>query len=38
VAGLALPELLVEVEAEVWKGAHADIEWVGPAEVDPLSG
>lgn len=37
VAGLAVPELLVEVEAVALKGAPADIEWVAP-ENDPLSG
>jgi enamine deaminase RidA (YjgF/YER057c/UK114 family) len=36
VAGLARPELLVEVEVAAVKGAHAGIEWVGPDAVDPL--
>jgi enamine deaminase RidA (YjgF/YER057c/UK114 family) len=36
VAGLAHPDLLVEVEATALKGAHADIEWLAP-EDDPLS-
>jgi len=36
VAGLARPELLVEVEAAAVKGAHAGIEWIGPDAVDPL--
>ncbi|HEV8437463.1 MAG TPA: Rid family hydrolase [Methylomirabilota bacterium] len=36
VAGLARPELLVEVEVTAVKGAHADIEWIGPDEADPL--
>jgi enamine deaminase RidA (YjgF/YER057c/UK114 family) len=36
IAGLARPELLVEVEVTAVKGAHADIEWVGPDGVDPL--
>jgi enamine deaminase RidA (YjgF/YER057c/UK114 family) len=37
VAGLARPELLVEVEAVALKGAHADIEQRGPEAADPLS-
>ncbi len=37
VAGLAVPELLVEVEAVALKGAHANIEWMAP-EHDPLGG
>jgi enamine deaminase RidA (YjgF/YER057c/UK114 family) len=37
VAGLARPELLVEVEAVALKGAHADIEQRGPDAADPLS-
>ena len=36
IAGLARPELLVEVEVAAVKGAHAGIEWVGPDAVDPL--
>jgi enamine deaminase RidA (YjgF/YER057c/UK114 family) len=36
IAGLARPELLVEVEVAALKGAHANIEWVGPDAVDPL--
>jgi enamine deaminase RidA (YjgF/YER057c/UK114 family) len=36
VAGLAHPDLLVEVEAMAVKGAHAGIEWLAP-ESDPLS-
>jgi len=36
VAGLASPELLVEVEVAALKGAHANIEWIGPDAVDPL--
>jgi hypothetical protein len=36
IAGLARPELLVEVEVMAVKGAHAGIEWVGPDAVDPL--
>lgn len=38
VAGLAHPELLVEVEVAALKGAHANIEWIGPDAVDPLDG
>jgi enamine deaminase RidA (YjgF/YER057c/UK114 family) len=38
VAGLARPELLVEVEVAALKGAHANIEWLGPDAVDPLDG
>ena len=30
IAGLADPEMLVEVDAVAIKGAHADIEWLGP--------
>jgi enamine deaminase RidA (YjgF/YER057c/UK114 family) len=37
IAGLARPELLVEVEAVALKGAHADIEQRGPDAADPLS-
>lgn len=37
IAGLARPELLVEVEAVALKGAHADIEQRGPGVTDPLS-
>lgn len=37
IPALAVPELLVEVEAVALKGAHTDIEWVGPdGEADPL--
>ncbi len=36
IAGLARPELLVEVEVAAVKGAHANIEWLGPDAVDPL--
>ena len=36
ISGLARPELLVEVEVEAVKGAHAGIEWVGPDARDPL--
>lgn len=36
IAGLARPELLVEVEVAAVKGAHAGIEWVGPDATDPL--
>ena len=38
IAGLARPELLVEVEVAAVKGAHANIEWIGPDGVDPLNG
>ena len=30
IAGLAMPEMLVEVDAWAVKGAHKDIEWLGP--------
>jgi enamine deaminase RidA (YjgF/YER057c/UK114 family) len=36
IAGLARPELLVEVEVTAVKGAHAGIEWIGPDAADPL--
>jgi enamine deaminase RidA (YjgF/YER057c/UK114 family) len=36
IAGLARPELLVEVEVAAVKGAHAGIEWVDADAVDPL--
>jgi enamine deaminase RidA (YjgF/YER057c/UK114 family) len=36
IPGLAQPELLVEVEVAALKGAHANIEWIGPDAVDPL--
>ena len=36
ISGLALPELVVEVETMALKGAHANIEWLGPFETDPL--
>ncbi len=32
IAALAQPEMLVEVDAVAIKGAHADIEWLGPPE------
>jgi len=35
IAGLARPELLVEVEVAAVKGAHAGIEWIAPDAVDP---
>jgi enamine deaminase RidA (YjgF/YER057c/UK114 family) len=38
IAGLARPELLVEVEVMAVKGAHAGIESIGPDPVDPLDG
>jgi enamine deaminase RidA (YjgF/YER057c/UK114 family) len=36
IAGLARPELLVEVEVAALKGARDGIEWIAPDEVDPL--
>jgi len=36
IAGLARPELLVEVEVAAVKGAHAGIEWIAPDGVDVL--
>jgi enamine deaminase RidA (YjgF/YER057c/UK114 family) len=36
IAGLAHPDLLVEVEVAAVKGAHAGIEWIGPEGTDPL--
>lgn len=36
IAGLALPELLVEVEVAALKGAGDGIEWIAPDESDPL--
>jgi enamine deaminase RidA (YjgF/YER057c/UK114 family) len=36
VAALARSELLVEVEVAAVKGAHANIEWIGPDAADPL--
>jgi len=36
IAGLARPELLVEVEVAAVKGAHAGIEWIAPDAVDAL--
>jgi enamine deaminase RidA (YjgF/YER057c/UK114 family) len=36
IAGLARPELLVEVEVTAVKGARESIEWVGPDATDPL--
>jgi enamine deaminase RidA (YjgF/YER057c/UK114 family) len=36
VAGLARPELLIEVEAAAVKGAGAGIQWVEPDATDPL--
>jgi enamine deaminase RidA (YjgF/YER057c/UK114 family) len=35
IAGLARPELLVEVEVAAVKGANAGIEWIEPDAVDP---
>ncbi len=32
IAGLAEPDMLVEVDAMAIKGAHADIEWLGPSD------
>ena len=36
VSGLARPELVVEIEVAAVKGAAANIERIGPDEVDPL--
>jgi enamine deaminase RidA (YjgF/YER057c/UK114 family) len=36
IAGLARPELLVEVEVAALKGASAGIEWIPPDKTDPL--
>src|SRR5215510_6670641 len=36
ISGLALPELVVEVEVAAVKGAGANIQWIGPDAVDPL--
>jgi len=36
IAGLARPELVVEVEVTAVKGAHAGIESIGPDATDPL--
>jgi enamine deaminase RidA (YjgF/YER057c/UK114 family) len=36
IAGLARPELLVEVEVMALRGAHAGIEWIAPDAVDVL--
>jgi len=36
IAGLARPELLVEVEVAAVKGAHAGIEWLAPEPIDVL--
>jgi enamine deaminase RidA (YjgF/YER057c/UK114 family) len=36
IAGLARPELLVEVEVAAVRGARDGIEWIGPDDVDPL--
>jgi enamine deaminase RidA (YjgF/YER057c/UK114 family) len=36
IAGLARPELLVEVEVAALKGAGAGIEWIPPDDIDPL--
>ena len=36
IAGLARPELLVEVEVTALRGAHAGIEWIEPDPHDPL--
>jgi enamine deaminase RidA (YjgF/YER057c/UK114 family) len=38
ITGLARPELLVEIEVTAVKGAHANIEWIGPDATDPLDG
>jgi enamine deaminase RidA (YjgF/YER057c/UK114 family) len=35
IAGLARPELLVEVEVAALRGAGHAIEWIGPDDVDP---
>jgi enamine deaminase RidA (YjgF/YER057c/UK114 family) len=32
ISGLALPEMLVEVDAWAVKGAHKNIEWLGPVD------
>lgn len=36
IAGLARPELLVEVEVAALRGAGDGIEWIAPDEIDPL--
>lgn len=36
IAGLARPDLLVEVEVAAVKGARDGIEWITPDAVDPL--
>jgi enamine deaminase RidA (YjgF/YER057c/UK114 family) len=36
IAGLARPELLVEVEVTAVKGAHASIDWIAPDAIDPV--
>jgi enamine deaminase RidA (YjgF/YER057c/UK114 family) len=36
IAGLARPELLVEIEVTAVRGAHAGIEWIEPDPVDVL--
>jgi enamine deaminase RidA (YjgF/YER057c/UK114 family) len=36
IAGLARPELLVEVEVAALKGARDAIEWIAPDAIDPL--
>ncbi len=36
IAGLARPELLVEVEVMAVKGAGTDIEWIEPDAIDVL--
>ena len=36
IAGLARPELLVEIEVAAVKGAGAGIEWIGPDPIDVL--
>jgi len=36
IAGLARPELVVEIEVTAVKGAGANIQWIGPDPIDPL--
>jgi enamine deaminase RidA (YjgF/YER057c/UK114 family) len=36
IAGLARPELVVEIEVTAVRGAGASIEWIGPDQTDPL--
>jgi enamine deaminase RidA (YjgF/YER057c/UK114 family) len=33
ISGLRLPEMLVEVDAWAIKGAHKNIEWLGPEDL-----